>query len=1016
MAPAVDPIESILAAAVEITSEAERRAYVDRACASDAALKRRVEELIDNHFRAGSFLETPVLDPGATTDQPVRERPGTIIGPYKLLETIGEGGFGVVYMAEQQEPVRRKVALKVLKPGMETAHVVARFEAERQALALMDHPNIAKVHGAGTTPDGRPYFVMELVRGVPITNYCDDHRRTPRQRLELFIGVCQAVQHAHQKGVIHRDLKPSNVLVALYDDKPVPKVIDFGVAKAMGQKLTEATLHTGFGAVVGTVEYMSPEQAGFNQLDVDTRSDVYSLGVLLYELMTGTTPLDRKRARENGLLEALRIVREEEVPTLSNRLSSTDELPAIATNRGLEPARLTRLVRGELDWIVMKALEKDRNRRYETANGFAADVQRYLADEPVQACPPSAAYRIRKFARRNKRALITLTFVAVMLLTLVGVAAGSFAWVARDRAARQADIEREVNGLLDQTALLRDQGKWPEARAVLERAEHQAEQGSPDLRQRVRQSATDLDVARNLEEIGLWRIRSESDFRVWTKARQTYTEVFRKYGIDLTGLDPAAAAELIRTSAINEHLLTALDDWDWNHHLSAGYAGAFLILASKEERAKRKQEQEKPITEGRDVSPERLREVASLADSDEWRKRVRAWPAGKEYSAGLDGLAATPDAALPPATALLLGRAFYKVKALPKTIEILTKAQQHHPADLRLICELVWALRIGKSDATRREQRASFLRAALALRPKSPGLHFQFTNYWMEAGNLDQAIAELRTVVKLDPGHADAHFRLGFILARHRSPREAIPHLDRAIELGKEGPLDVYAERGRAYMRIGQWPQSAADYEEAGKQHFPGPELGCELASVFLLADKPESYRRLAAQAVVQARTGSLRDINAKPNENARRYYLGARMAVLAPGAVPDLNPVLQLAERAVAARADAPEFLHTLGMAHLRAGHPDKAVQRLQESSAVKPEWNANVVNWLGLALACHQSGRPNEAREWLDKAVQWIDREAPKTKDSGLAAIGDLQPHDWLACRVLRREAETLLKSDQT
>src|SRR5439155_25651546 len=272
-------------------------------------------------------------------------------------------------------------------------------EAERQALALMDHPNIAKVLEAGTTDSGRPYFVMELVKGVPITQYCDERHLTPKERLELFILVCQAVQHAHHKGIVHRDLKPSNVLIALYDGEPVPKVIDFGVAKATGAKLTERTLFTEFGAVVGTLEYMSPEQAEPNQLDIDTRSDIYALGVLLYELLTGTTPLGRKRLKQAALLEVLRLIREEEPPKPSARLSTTEELPSIAANRGLEPKKLSGLVRGELDWIVMKCLEKDRNRRYETASGLARDIERHLNDEPVQACPPSVVYRMRKLVR-----------------------------------------------------------------------------------------------------------------------------------------------------------------------------------------------------------------------------------------------------------------------------------------------------------------------------------------------------------------------------------------------------------------------------------------------------------------------------------------------------------------------------------------------------------------------------------------------------------------------------------------
>jgi WD40 repeat protein/serine/threonine protein kinase len=380
-----------------------------------------VERLLRAVSEAGSFLETPAQDPSPTVDQPPVESRGTVIGPYKLIEPIGEGGMGTVWMAQQTEPVKRLVAVKLIKAGMDSRQVIARFEAERQALALMDHPNIARVLDAGTTGAGRPYFVMDLVKGVPITRYCDEHRLTPRQRLELFLPVCQAVQHAHQKGIIHRDLKPSNVLVALYDGQPVPKVIDFGVAKAAGPSLTEKTLVTGFGVIVGTLEYMSPEQAEVNQLDIDTRSDIYSLGVLLYELLSGTTPLDRKRVKNSGMLEALRIIREEDAPTLSNRLARTEELPAIAANRGLEPAKLAKLVRGELDWIAMKALEKDRNRRYDTAAALAADVRRYLNDEPVQACPPSAWYRFRKLARRHRRALIPVS--AVALAAVVGVAA-----------------------------------------------------------------------------------------------------------------------------------------------------------------------------------------------------------------------------------------------------------------------------------------------------------------------------------------------------------------------------------------------------------------------------------------------------------------------------------------------------------------------------------------------------------------------------------------------------------------
>jgi serine/threonine protein kinase/tetratricopeptide (TPR) repeat protein len=452
----------------------ERAAYVEQACGSNRVLRASVEALLRANVGASGFLGRPALGLGGAVEGAVREVPGMVIGPYKLMEQIGEGGMGLVFVAEQQQPVRRKVALKVIKPGMDTREVIARFEAERQALALMDHPNIARVLDAGATGSGRPYFVMELVRGAPVTQFCDDQRLTPRERLGLFVSVCQAVQHAHQKGVIHRDVKPSNVLVTSHDGTPSPyplplgggegrvrgmvKVIDFGIAKAIGQQSAERTAYTHATQLVGTPLYMSPEQAGQGGLDIDTRTDIYALGVLLYELLTGTTPFEGARLREASYDEMRRIIREEEPPKPSTRISTLGPAAAtVSANRRSDPKHLCRLLRGELDWIVMKALEKDRDHRYESANDLALDVQRYMHDEPVLAGPPGAGYRLRKFVRRHRGPVLAAALVLAALLaglggTTWGLVRAEWAWQeteaarlaeadAREREARRAEAE-----------------------------------------------------------------------------------------------------------------------------------------------------------------------------------------------------------------------------------------------------------------------------------------------------------------------------------------------------------------------------------------------------------------------------------------------------------------------------------------------------------------------------------------------------------------------------------------------
>jgi len=463
-------LEAIFLAALDRPTPDERAAYLESACRGDAALRRQVERLLAAQPGAADFLERPAAGEATAAYVPPSEPAGTVIaGRYKLLERIGEGGMGTVWVAEQLEPVRRRVALKLIKAGMDSRAVLGRFEAERQALALMDHPHIARVFDGGTTEQGRPYFVMELVKGLPLTRYCDERRMSVEQRLALFTQICSAVQHAHQKGIIHRDLKPGNVLVTEHDGQPVPKVIDFGLAKSLGatNRLTEQTLYTAYGTVVGTPYYMAPEQVGINALDVDTRTDIFALGVMLYELLTGTTPLERQRFQRAAWDEIRRLIREEEPPRPSQRLSHSESLASLAASRSTEPLKLSRLIRGDLDWIVMKALEKDRNRRYDTANALAADVQRFLSAEPVLAVPPSAGYRLRKFVRRHKW---PVTAGAVVLVGLLIGVIGLWAGLVRVDAERQRALIAE-----GQARTERQQAEAERKRAELTAADLQVE-------------------------------------------------------------------------------------------------------------------------------------------------------------------------------------------------------------------------------------------------------------------------------------------------------------------------------------------------------------------------------------------------------------------------------------------------------------------------------------------------------------------------------------------------------------
>ncbi len=751
--------ESIFGIARKIDSPDARDAYLAQVCGNDQALRERVASLLSAHADAASFLESPAPEFDATSAQSIAEKPGTAIGPYKLLEQIGEGGMGVVYMADQQTPVRRRVALKIIKPGMDTRQVIARFEAERQALALMDHSNIARVLDAGATDSGRPYFVMELVRGVPITEYCDKNNLPVHERLELFVQVCQAVQHAHQKGIIHRDIKPSNVLVTAVDGRPIPKVIDFGVAKAINQQLTEKTLFTNFAQMLGTPLYMSPEQAEMASVDVDTRSDIYSLGVLLYELLTGTTPFDQKRLREAALDEISRIIREEEPPKPSTRISTlANERTVTAAHRKTDPYRLSQLLRGELDWIVMKSIDKDRTRRYQTASGMARDVERYLHNEPVEACPPSSHYRLRKFVQRNKAAVAVAALVLI-LLTMLGGGAG---WAARDRSARQGKVSGQLELILDEVARLEQVGKWSEALVSARRAEPVLATGEApaDIQQHVQQALADLELVGRLEEIRAQSGTSWSDTdqrqELAVSADRDYAAAFREAGVDVDRLSVKESAERINArSQITAAVLPALDDWV-----------AVRSVGDNE------------------AATRRLIEILQVADSDPWRQQMRAALIHKDWPA-LENLAKSPDLDRQEAATLSFLSAACRVNGKPLLeVAVLRRAQQKYPADYwinhRLGVNLIWQQ---APDDVR--EGIGFMRAAVALRPQGGHSIMNLGNGYAALGKYDQAIACFRKAIELNPDSANSYFGLGISLEEKGLNEEAISAYEQAIKKRK---------------------------------------------------------------------------------------------------------------------------------------------------------------------------------------------------------------------------------------
>ncbi len=549
--------QELFDAALPMADPGERNAFLDRACDGDPGLRARVTKLLAAHEHTDRFFqecisdfaaaaqEIPMISDADPAQKFSEEMVGMWVGRYKVLKTLGEGGCGVVYLAEQEEPVRRRVALKVIKLGMDTQSVIARFDAERQALALMDHPNIAKVLDAGATETGRPFFVMELVDGIKITNYCDDNHLATIERLKLFVQVCQAIQHAHQKGVLHRDIKPSNILVTLHDGVPVPKVIDFGIAKAIEGRLTDETACTSDGQLVGTPAYMSPEQAEMRNLDVDTRSDIYSLGVLLYELLTSRTPFDQKKLVRSGLDEMRRTLREDEPQRPSALLTSltNTEMTVAAAHRRVEPLKLIKSLKGELDWIVMKALEKDRRRRYETANALAMDIRRYWNSEPVLACPPSRAYQVQKLVLRNKVVFVSGAIVVMALVAGLGIST-LFYFKEREERLEQARLRQMAEQARANEMQLQ---KQMEAREKVTQASVLLNHGAIEQADALVESISADLLSPSGEASGVFR--SLGDWNMvqsrWQKAANRYAVVVQVGQVDRAEQGGVATADLL---------------------------------------------------------------------------------------------------------------------------------------------------------------------------------------------------------------------------------------------------------------------------------------------------------------------------------------------------------------------------------------------------------------------------------------------------------------------------------------
>jgi serine/threonine protein kinase/Flp pilus assembly protein TadD len=959
-------VKAIFLEAVEKHAPEQWPAFLDQTCAGQPELRGRVNLLLEAHREAGSEPDRPASSPVAGRASPLRESPGTVIGPYKLLEQIGEGGFGVVFLAEQQQPLRRKVAVKVLKPGMDSRQVIARFEAERQALALMEHPNIAKVLDAGSTPSGRPYFVMELVKGIAITAYCDRESLSLFERLELFVHVCQAVQHAHQKGIIHRDLKPSNVLVTLQDGAPLVKVIDFGIAKALGQQLTDKTLYTGFAELIGTPLYMAPEQMALSNVDVDTRSDIYALGVLLYELLTGTPPFDTDRLKAVDYDEMRRILREEEPPKPSTRISTLGQAATtISSQRRSDPRQLSQLFRGELDWIVMKALEKERARRYETASALAADVQRYLDDEPVQACPPSAAYRLRKFVRRNRGALAAASLmVAALLVAAVGLLVSNIRIAHGQALTKKQRDEAEANfskarqavhdqlTLVSQSTLFNTPGFQELRKQLLESALSYYEDF---LRQRPDDPALQADVA--AAHLRLFQL----DVAI--------------YGT----LNPEAMGHLDQAVTIVEKLIRDRGSESVLYRPLAGFTKPETSLYNTIYSAPKAQ------------VPESVALALYHRAAAAWEVLVRDNPAELGFASDL----ATFYSVLQELLAAV-GRSAealdYARKALALREQI-AQADPGNPEARDLLAgahgDLADRLRLTGSPKERGEQ----IRLAADSRQKLAEDYPQVTNYRADLAGIQMGLGAWLKEQGRPQEAEQAYEQAVAVLTRLVAEFPAMPGY-RSLLAGCHESLGLlYRDTGQSAKAERSFREALTPYDKLAAQ-FPDNHWYCLPHSRYclarLLADRGQ---KAEARRIFQPM------LDFKPQNTEARNIVAVRLAICPDPRFRDSRRALQLAKQAVAEAPANGYIWNTLGLAHVRNGNWREAIAALEKS--IELGLGGDSFDRFLLAMAHWQLGHKEQACDWFRQGVEYM--ESKEQHSMAEEMMDDL--------KGLRREAAELL-----